>query len=355
MPPPVQPTDDQLDVVQHPTLGTLKFPKEMPPDQRNSMIQSMELEDPATMQAHAQSEASGAITKLGMGMHYAGGAPNPEERSYSAPNELTGTGETSEEGAQDAGETALTGATMMIPGPGAGGRLATQVVKGGLYGAGVGALGHAGNRIIHGELPDLEGTAKAAGTGGLFGAILNPISNVGGVRAGLRSVPFLRRYLPEAEDAAEYEGFKPSAGVKRSMGPTSRRPYDPLRELGSSSKPLGPIPGVPTPEDDTSYLDTDNSLLNDPGNTGNEGSAARWTNQRAYDLARKGSRQGIMTLGRRGIEPPPNSRYIMGDPDYERVVRNPSEVTTSAPENTPVRNMARVPKGSRRRIVIAEK
>lgn len=31
--------DDQLDVVQHPTLGTLKFPKDMPPDERNESIQ----------------------------------------------------------------------------------------------------------------------------------------------------------------------------------------------------------------------------------------------------------------------------------------------------------------------------
>jgi hypothetical protein len=31
--------DDQLDVVQHPTLGTLKFPKDMSPDERNESIQ----------------------------------------------------------------------------------------------------------------------------------------------------------------------------------------------------------------------------------------------------------------------------------------------------------------------------
>ena len=28
-------SNDQLDVVQHPTLGPLKFPKTMPPEQRN--------------------------------------------------------------------------------------------------------------------------------------------------------------------------------------------------------------------------------------------------------------------------------------------------------------------------------
>lgn len=34
--------DEQVDVVQHPTLGTLKFPKEMPFDQRNQIIDGME-------------------------------------------------------------------------------------------------------------------------------------------------------------------------------------------------------------------------------------------------------------------------------------------------------------------------
>src|SRR5438552_12151177 len=37
-----QPDPSQLDVVQHPTLGTLKFPKSMGFDERNQIIQGME-------------------------------------------------------------------------------------------------------------------------------------------------------------------------------------------------------------------------------------------------------------------------------------------------------------------------
>ena len=59
-----QPSDDQLDVVQHPTLGTLKFPKDMPIAQRNSSIESLELSDPATMDARAHKQATPAPKTL---------------------------------------------------------------------------------------------------------------------------------------------------------------------------------------------------------------------------------------------------------------------------------------------------
>ena len=58
--------DDRLDVVQHPTLGTLKFPKEMPYDQRNQIIDGMEtdqLKTGAGMEQNAQRQASAAIRK----------------------------------------------------------------------------------------------------------------------------------------------------------------------------------------------------------------------------------------------------------------------------------------------------
>jgi hypothetical protein len=87
------------------------------------------------------------------------------------------------------------------------------------------------------------------------------------------------------------------------------------------------------------------------GRVGNEGSAARFTNESAYNLARKGSREAIMTLGRRGIEPPPNSRYIMGDVDTDRVVYNPREVTRFDPTGEALRNMEAPEKGGRSRII----
>jgi hypothetical protein len=87
------------------------------------------------------------------------------------------------------------------------------------------------------------------------------------------------------------------------------------------------------------------------GRVGNEGSAARFTNESAYNLARKGSREAIMTLGRRGIEPPPNSRYIMGDVDTDRVVYNPREITRFGPTGEALRNMEAPEKGGRSRII----
>ena len=65
-----------------------------------------------------------------------------------------------------------------------------QILKGGGYGAGVGALEHELSNAWRGELPDLAGTLKAAGTGGLFGAVAGPALNIPVVQNMLRSVPY---------------------------------------------------------------------------------------------------------------------------------------------------------------------
>ena len=97
-----------------------------------------------------------------------------------------------------------------IPGPGEGGSLAMQMLKGGGYGAGIGALEHGLSNAWRGELPDIEGTLKAAGTGGLMGAVLGPAMNIPAVQKTIRSIPYLKRFLPEAEEAPGWEPFKPA-------------------------------------------------------------------------------------------------------------------------------------------------
>ena len=82
---------------------------------------------------------------------------------------------------------------------------------------------------------------------------------------------------------------------------------------------------------------------------GNEGSAARWTNERAYELAKKGDREAIMTLTRRGIELPPNVRYVTGDPTFGRVTYNPRDVTRFEPQPANIRQ------GGKRLTRIAER
>ncbi len=56
--------DQDLDVVQHPTLGTLKFPKDMPPDERNlSIVRAMAMR--SSTQPQSTSEPEGFFHSLG--------------------------------------------------------------------------------------------------------------------------------------------------------------------------------------------------------------------------------------------------------------------------------------------------
>lgn len=108
-----------------------------------------------------------------------------------------------------------------IPGPGEGGSLAMQMLKGGGYGAGIGALEHGLSNAWRGELPDIEGTLKAAGTGGLMGAVLGPAMNIPAVQKTIRSIPYLKRFLPEAEESPGWEPFKPANRPWEASVPTA--------------------------------------------------------------------------------------------------------------------------------------
>ena len=78
----------------------------------------------------------------------------------------------------------------------------------------------------------------------------------------------------------------------------------------------------------------------EPRVTGSEGRPATWTNEFVQEQAGKGNRDAISQAVRRGLELPPNARYVMGDPDFPRAVLNPREVTLFSPEGTPIRNKA---------------
>lgn len=79
--------------------------------------------------------------------------------------------------------------------------------------------------------------------------------------------------------------------------------------------------------------------VNEPRMTGNEGRAATWRGERVRELAGGGNREAIGQLILRGEELPENARYVMGDPDFERAVYNPREVTRFSPEGEPIRNV----------------
>jgi hypothetical protein len=239
------------------------------------------------------------------------------------------------------------------------------------------AAGGYGGRQIGGMF-----SPKAAERGGHIGATLGGLA--GGIYGGMQPEPVPE---PEFSDVSKSSGPyrgpssvptpiapEPPLGSPENPGlmskiPTGRNSMPKIAPvLGSPENPglTSPIPtgrgsmrldpsiapgprvpkgGLPVPEGPKLF--NGGGGAREPGRVGNEGSAARFTNQSAYDKAKQGSREAIMTLGRRGIEPPPNSRYIMGDVDTDRVVYNPREVTKFGPTGEPIRNMQAPEKGSR--------
>jgi hypothetical protein len=146
---------------------------------------------------------------------------------------------------------------------------------------------------------------------------------------------------------------KVSASPGPYRGPSSVNPPSEVPVSSSITPPPSIAPGPTVPpgglpsESGPSLFDPGAGGPRTPGRVGNEGSAARFTNESAYAKAKQGSREAIMTLGRRGIEPPPNSRYIMGDVDTDRVVYNPRETTRFGPTGEAIRDMDVPEKGSR--------
>lgn len=93
-------------------------------------------------------------------------------------------------------------APMYVPGPGKG-NLLVQIAKGAAIGGGLGATERAVSRAGQGQLPDVSGTLKAAGTGAALGGIAAPLSEIPGVNRYLRGTKIGRMVMPEAAAAGE--------------------------------------------------------------------------------------------------------------------------------------------------------
>ncbi len=189
--------------------------------------------------------------------------------------------------------------SMGIPGPGKAASLPLQIAKGAAIGGGTSAGLYAANRGIHGELPDISGTAIAFGTGATIGAIAESFLQVPGVRRAIARIPKLKEFMAPSKaeefdaqmeqkaqdlmrrgkeqeamdlkqamaarratraaqqeaktqaEAVESAKFKPSPGVKRSMGPSGTPAYSPEETAPyrpGTSPPARPRVTAPEPE-----------------------------------------------------------------------------------------------------------
>lgn len=135
----------------------------------------------------------------------------------------------------------------------------------------------------------------------------------------------------------ETEGQQASSGHSNPLGPstpTSEENLTRAEKAGKASK-------VPNrmPRSKAVGADTESSGGGDrqAGVRGaNEGSPARWTNERVYELAAKGNRDALMEIRQRQLPAPPNSRYVTGDVSAERVRTGPLALSTSETEHMPI-------------------
>jgi len=182
-------------------------------------------------------------------------------------------------------------------------------------------------------------------------------------RVAARAAATERAPVPVAQSPGPYRGPSSLPPNVQSIaeGPTAplhsaiRSGQAQVNRLGARS--LVPVSESPVPKPEPSSTGSIITLgggkeggLKSPTMTGSEGRAATWTNEKVMAEAAKGNRWAIEQVNRRGLEPPPNSRYIMGDPDLFRAPFNPKETTRFTPEGTPIRDMAPPVKSSRARI-----
>jgi hypothetical protein len=106
---------------------------------------------------------------------------------------------------------------------------------------------------------------------------------------------------------------------------------DQLVRRGKEQSAIDRSTGAPA----TKVVTTDNGGA--PRFTGSEGRPATWTNERVTELAKQGNREAIQQMVRRGMELPANARYVAGDAAFSSGVYNHRDVTTFAPDGTPIR------------------
>ena len=285
-------------------------------------------------------------------------------------NELTGVPETNEEALSDVDRTNLAllpvggGAEIAEKGFAKAAGPLIRGVSGAVAGSAAG--GYGGRQIgtmIGGKGGGETGARVGATLGGLGGGLYGglgfneptpepevfPVAKAPGPYRGPSSVPKPIDPMAPKLPASVAEG--PAYPSPKQWEVSRQAPID---QTLASHPTLGPTAPAPTEAAGPSLFES-GAGVREPARVGNEGSAARWTNERAYELARQGNREALMTLERRGIQPPPNTRYVMGSPDFGRVTYNPREVTTFEPSGEPIRNMETPERGARARIITPQR
>lgn len=196
------------------------------------------------------------------------------------------------------------------------------------------------------ELPTTGGpqlTKGARATSMLFGS---GVGAVGGAVSGVPGGTYIGGHagLLLGPSLVERILGAPELGDIRNPGLFSKIPM---------RAPKTPLAVKPTP--DPSPILSPSSDIAGPRPTGSEGRAATWPNDKVLNEAARGNRVAIEQANRRGLDLPPNARYVMGDPDLPRAVYNPKETTIFSPEGTPIRNVDNpTVKAPRERITVPQ-
>jgi hypothetical protein len=178
------------------------------------------------------------------------------------------------------------------------------------------------------------GQAAGGGIGATIGHATGvPEGTLAGAYLGRGAGPwFLQKLFPEPGDAVAAR--ETAAEAEATNETYEQRAQDVMRrgrEQAAIDRQVAKQAGTQTPAIVSAT---------DPVYSGSEGRAATWTNEDVMRLAAQGNRDAIAQATRRGLQLPPNARYVMGDQDYPRAVYNPRETTTFEPEGTPIRNKA---------------
>jgi hypothetical protein len=133
-----------------------------------------------------------------------------------------------------------------------------------------------------------------------------------------------------AEQAASEKAATKADVAAREPVPVTQSPYWTQNKAKAAAEAKAAKPMITVPGETTG-----------PRSVGSEGRPATWTNERVMQLAREGNREAIQQAVRRGMELPPNARYVAGDADFSSGAYNPRSVTVFSPDGTPIKSTGR--------------
>ena len=195
-----------------------------------------------------------------------------------------------------------------------------EAIQRSLFGGSEAAMGGAGLKS-YSPVEALRNVARKA--------LLDPVTG----EPTITPTTVAKRVLRTPEEIGEAKAAKTEAQMKeiektrqKELAANERlKELDARSRMARKEEPVGNIISTPG--------------VGEPRMTGSEGRAATWTNETVQKLASQGNREAIQQSIRRGIELPPNARYVMGSPDFERTIYNPRESTRFDPEGRPIRNV----------------